>query len=86
MSKLVKATNGEMKRFSIVIYKSNECTLTIYKTKPSKKFTILSLKHRCVKIKNNKKQILKTVMYYNKTNLMNGTYTHNICHMTFNFN
>ena len=41
LPKLAKTIKDEMERFSIVIYKSNDCTLTIYETKPSKKVIIL---------------------------------------------
>lgn len=37
LSKLVKLITEEMERFETVIYKSNDCMLTIYKTKSRKK-------------------------------------------------
>ncbi|KAL2743790.1 piggyBac transposable element-derived protein 4-like [Vespula maculifrons] len=37
-----------LERFSTVLNKSNNCTLTIYKSKPSKKVTILSSMHKSI--------------------------------------
>ncbi|KAL2723853.1 LOW QUALITY PROTEIN: piggyBac transposable element-derived protein 4-like [Vespula squamosa] len=45
--KLVKLTKDKMGHFSTVIYKSNNCIVTIYKSKPSKKVIILNSKHKC---------------------------------------
>lgn len=67
LPKLTKQTTDKMERFSTVMYKSNDCTLTIYKTKSRKKVILLSLKHKGVKIDNNSQQISKTTAYYNKT-------------------
>ncbi|KAL2738075.1 LOW QUALITY PROTEIN: piggyBac transposable element-derived protein 4-like, partial [Vespula maculifrons] len=36
-----KINKDELERFSTVLYKTNNCTLTIYKSKPAKKVTIL---------------------------------------------
>ncbi|KAF7401044.1 hypothetical protein HZH66_006228 [Vespula vulgaris] len=65
--KLAKSTKDKMEHFSTVLYKSNNCTLIIYKSKPTKKVTILSWKHKSIKINNDRKRITETVVYYNKT-------------------
>ncbi|KAF7386959.1 hypothetical protein HZH66_011411 [Vespula vulgaris] len=54
---LVKLAKDELKRFSIVLYKTNNRTLTIYEFKPAKKVTILSSKHKRIKINNDRKRI-----------------------------
>ena len=56
-----------MVRFSSLLYRSNEITLTIYKSKPRKKIFILSLKHKIVKIRKSEKGLPETVEFYNKT-------------------
>ncbi|CAD1475250.1 unnamed protein product, partial [Heterotrigona itama] len=57
-----------MARFSSLLYRSNEITLTIYKSKPKKKVFILSSKHKTVKIGNySAKSLPETVEFYNKT-------------------
>ena len=65
LPKLAKSIKNKMERYLIVIYTSNNCTPTTYKSKPSKK-VILSSKHKCVKINNDKKRILETDAYCNK--------------------
>ncbi|KAF7388691.1 hypothetical protein HZH68_012633 [Vespula germanica] len=67
LSQLAKSAKDELEHFSTVFYKTNNCTLTIYKSKPAEKVTILSLKHKRIKINNDRKRILATVAYYNKT-------------------
>ncbi|KAL2742352.1 piggyBac transposable element-derived protein 4-like [Vespula maculifrons] len=49
-------------------------TLTIYKPKPSGKVAIFSLKHKSLKINNDRKRVLETVAYYNK-----AKYGHDLC-------
>ncbi|KAL2731752.1 LOW QUALITY PROTEIN: piggyBac transposable element-derived protein 4-like [Vespula squamosa] len=56
----------KIKRFSKLLYKSNNFTLIIYKSKPSKKVTILNSKNKSVKINNDRKQP-EIVAYYNKS-------------------
>ncbi|XP_043506207.1 uncharacterized protein LOC122526717, partial [Polistes fuscatus] len=56
-----------MTRFSSLLYKSNNITLTIYKSKPKKKVFILSSKHKCIKIGKSNKKLPETVEFYNKT-------------------
>ncbi|OAD61678.1 hypothetical protein WN48_08004 [Eufriesea mexicana] len=64
---LAKTTKDNLKLLSTMTYKSNDCTLTIYKSKPRKKVVILSTKHKTIKIKNNRKTTPETITYYNKT-------------------
>ncbi|OAD55272.1 hypothetical protein WN48_04914 [Eufriesea mexicana] len=64
---LAKTAKDNMKLFSTIIYKLNDCTLTIYKSKPRKKVMILSTKHKSVKTKNNRKKTPETITYYNKS-------------------
>lgn len=63
---LDKMTKDNLKLFSTITYKSNDCTLTIYKSKPRKNVMILSTKHKSVKTKNNRKKTPETISYYNK--------------------
>ena len=57
-----------MLRYSTLLYKTNNCILTIYKSKPKKRVAILSTKHKFVKIdKSNKKPLPESVIFYNKT-------------------
>ncbi|KAL2729210.1 hypothetical protein V1478_005999 [Vespula squamosa] len=44
LPELVKSAKDELERFSTILHKSSNCTLTIYKSKPTKKVTILSSK------------------------------------------
>ena len=67
LSKLAKIAKDKMECFSTIVYKSNNCTLTIYKTKPSKKVIILCTKYKYVKINNDRKRKPETVAYCNKT-------------------
>nr|KAF7397187.1 hypothetical protein H0235_016724 [Vespula pensylvanica] len=53
--KLAKSAKDKMERFSTVLYKSNNCTLTMYKSKPSKNVTILTSNHKIVEIDNDRK-------------------------------
>ncbi|KAK9674865.1 Transposase IS4 [Popillia japonica] len=56
-----------MARFSTKLYKSNNCTLTIYKSTPNKKVLLLSSKHKYVKIEEKGKCIPETIAFYNNT-------------------
>ncbi|KAL2738085.1 piggyBac transposable element-derived protein 4-like [Vespula maculifrons] len=69
LSQLAKSAKDELEHFSTVLYKTNNCTLTIHKSKPAKKVTILSSKHKRIKINNDRKRIPATVTYYNKTQI-----------------
>ena len=56
-----------MARFSSVIYKSQNCTLAVYKSKPKKKVLLLSTRHKHVKINSNTKKTPESIEFYNKT-------------------
>ncbi|XP_047370499.1 uncharacterized protein LOC124957528 [Vespa velutina] len=64
---LAKTSKDNLQLLSTMAYKSNDCTLTIYKSKPRKEVVILSTTHKTVKIKNNRKKTPETIIYYNKT-------------------
>lgn len=68
LPKLAKQKKDKLPRFSSVSYGTNNATLTIYKSKPTKKVLLLSTKHNSVKIENNKKQTPETIKFYNKLN------------------
>ena len=53
-----------MSLFSSHFYKSENCTLTVYKSKPSVKVLLLSTG---VKVEDNYKRVPETVTFYNKT-------------------
>ena len=67
LPKPAKQKKDNMARFSTHLYKSNNCTLTIYKSKPNKKFLVLSSKHKFVKIEKTGKYIPETIAFYNNT-------------------
>ena len=56
-----------MTLFSSNLYKSEDCTLTVYKSKPKVKVLVLSTKHRNIQIENNRKCVPETITFYNKT-------------------
>ncbi|CAK9834249.1 hypothetical protein ANTRET_LOCUS10801 [Anthophora retusa] len=56
-----------MTLFSSNLYKSENCTLTVYKSKPKVKVLLLSTKHRNIQIEDNCKRVPETVTFYNKT-------------------
>lgn len=57
-----------MPRFSTLLYRSKNCVLTIYKSKPNKRVAVLSSKYKFVKIdKSNRKMLPDSIQFYNKT-------------------
>lgn len=64
---LLNKKKDSLPRFSSVIYKTNNATLTVYKSKPTKKVLVLSTKHNSVKIEKDKKKLPETILFYNKT-------------------
>lgn len=56
-----------MTRFSTKLYRTNNCTLTVYKAKQNKKVLILSSMHNSVKIEKNDACIPETIRLYNST-------------------
>ena len=53
--------------FSSNLYKSENCTLTVYKSKPKVKVLLLSTKHTGVRIEDNYKRVPETIAFNNKT-------------------
>ena len=56
-----------MTLFSSNLYKSENCTLTVYKSKPKIKVLLLNTKHTGVRIEGNYKRVPETITFYNKT-------------------
>ena len=56
-----------MTLFSSNLYKSENCILTEYKSKPKAKVLLLSTKHTGVRIEDNYKRVPETIAFYNKT-------------------
>ncbi|XP_025160794.1 piggyBac transposable element-derived protein 4-like [Harpegnathos saltator] len=67
LPKIAKAKKDKITQFSTKLYRSENCTLTIYKSKPNKKVLLLSTKHKNITIEKNKKLVPETVTYYNST-------------------
>ena len=67
LPKPAKSKKDNMSRFSTVLYETENCTLTIYKSKPNKKVLVLSSKHKSVKIEKDGKRLPKTVTFHNNT-------------------
>ncbi|XP_017795064.1 PREDICTED: uncharacterized protein LOC108576562 [Habropoda laboriosa] len=65
LPKLAKQKKDNMTRFSTKLYRSNNCTLTIYKAKPNKKVLILSSMHNSVEVEENDACIPETIRLYN---------------------
>ncbi|KAL2729539.1 piggyBac transposable element-derived protein 4-like [Vespula squamosa] len=53
---LAKSAKDELERFSTVLSKSSNCTLTIYKSEPTKRVTIISSKRNGAQIRHCKKK------------------------------
>ena len=56
-----------MTLFSSNLYKSENCTLTVYKSKPKVKVLLQSTKHTGVRIEDNYKRVPETIAFYNNT-------------------
>lgn len=67
LPKIAKAKKDKMTQFSTKLYRSENCTLTVYKSKPNKKVLLLSTKHKNITIAKNKKLVPETITYYNST-------------------
>ena len=67
LPKLAKQKKDKMTRFSTKLYRTNNCTLTVYKAKQNKKVLILSSMHQSVKIEKNDACIPETIRLYNST-------------------
>lgn len=64
---LAKVKKDKMAYLSTKLYKSNNCTLNIYKRKRNKKVSVLSSMHKTVTIEKDGKRIPETVRFYNDT-------------------
>ena len=67
LPKSVKEKKDKMTLFSSDLYKSENCTLTVYRSKPKVKVPLLSTKHTGVRIEDNYKRVPETIAFYNKT-------------------
>lgn len=65
--KIAKKGKDKITLFSSLFYKSENCILTIYKSKPKLKVLLLSTKHTFVKLESNYKCVSTTITFYNKT-------------------
>ena len=64
---MLKRKKEKMTLFSSNLYKSENCTLTVYKSKPKVKVLLLSTKHTGVRIEDSYKRVPETIAFYNKT-------------------
>ena len=62
-----KGEKDKITLFSSNLYKSENCTLTVYKSKPNVKVLLLSTKHTGIQVEDNYKRVLETIAFYNKT-------------------
>lgn len=67
LPKLAKSKKDNMLRILTILYKIENFTLIIYKSKPHKKVLLLSSKHKSVKIGKDGKRLPETVEFYNNT-------------------
>ncbi|XP_033179418.1 uncharacterized protein LOC117152301 [Bombus impatiens] len=56
-----------MTLFPSNLYKSENCTLTVYKSKPNVKVLLLRTKHTGIQVEDNHKRVPETIAFYNKT-------------------
>jgi len=63
LPKSAKIQKNKMERFTTQFYVSNNCTLTIYKSKPNKKVLLLSSKHKSVIVEKNNKLFQKPLNF-----------------------
>ena len=64
---MLKRKKDKMTLFSSNLYKSENCTLPVYKSKPKVKVLLLSIKHTGVRIEDNYKRVQETIPFENKT-------------------
>ena len=57
----------KMTLFSSNLYKSENCTLTVYKSKSNVKVLLLSTKHAGIQVKDNYKHVTEIIAFYNNT-------------------
>ena len=56
-----------MTLFSSNLYKSESCTLTVYKGKLNVKVLLVSIKHTGIQVEDNQKRVPETIAFCNKT-------------------
>ncbi|XP_024224668.1 uncharacterized protein LOC112213134 [Bombus impatiens] len=64
---MLKGKKDKMTLFSSNLYKSENCTLTVYKSKPNAKVLLLSTKNTDIQVEDNYKGDPETIAFYNKT-------------------
>ena len=64
---MLKGKKDKMTLFSSNLYKSENCTLTVYKSKPNVKVLLPSIKHTSIQVEDNYKRVPETIAFYNKT-------------------
>ena len=57
----------KMTLFSSNLYKSENCTLTVYKSKSNVKVLLLSTKHAGIQVEDNYKHVTEIIAFYNNT-------------------
>lgn len=58
---MLKGKEDKMTLFSSYLYKLENCTPTVYKSKPNIKFLLLSTKHTGVQVEDNYKRVPETI-------------------------
>ena len=64
---MLKRKKKNMTLYPSNLYKSENCTLTVYKSKAEVKVLLLSTEHTGVRIEDNYKRVPETIAFYNKT-------------------
>ena len=64
---MLRRKKDKMTLFSSNLYKSENCTLTVYKSEPNVKVLLLSTKHTGIQIEDNYKRVPETIAFYNET-------------------
>ena len=67
---MLKRKKDRMILFSSNLYKSENCTLTVYKSKPKVKVLLLSTKHTGVQIEDNYKRVPETLLFTIKQSMV----------------
>ena len=64
---MLKEKKDKTTLFSLHVYKLENCTLTVYKSKSNVKILLLSTKHTSVQVEDNYKHVPEGTAFYNKT-------------------
>ena len=67
LPQLAKIKKDNMTCLSTKLYKSSNCTLTIYKSRRNKKVSVISSMHKSINIETDGKQLPETIQFYNST-------------------